>query len=61
LKFTLFQPVPQNGHTAEFFTNHEESDKVLSHKQLLRDYGAEEELADEMLSDQGNWRGQREV
>lgn len=43
----------QLGHTPEFFTNHEESDSILSHKELLRDFGAEEELADDMLNDQG--------
>jgi hypothetical protein len=28
----------------------------LSHKELLRDFGAEEELADDMLNDQGTFK-----
>ncbi|KAG5684639.1 hypothetical protein PVAND_013859 [Polypedilum vanderplanki] len=40
------------GKTAEFYLNHDESDKILSHKDLLRSFGAAEELADEMLNDQ---------
>lgn len=43
----------KEGHTVEFYTNHDQSEKVLSHKQLLRDYGADESLADDMLIDQG--------
>jgi hypothetical protein len=35
--------------------NHDESDKILSHKDLLRAFGAEEKLADEMLNDQGSF------
>jgi hypothetical protein len=34
--------------------NHDESDKILSHRELLKSFGAAEELADEMLNDQGN-------
>lgn len=33
--------------------NHDESDKILSHKNLLQRFGADETLADEMLNDQG--------
>lgn len=43
----------QIGKTAESYLNHEESEKILSHKDLLRSFGAGEELADEMLNDQG--------
>uniref|UniRef100_A0A336LY16 CSON004016 protein n=1 Tax=Culicoides sonorensis TaxID=179676 RepID=A0A336LY16_CULSO len=43
---------PNEGHNAEFYTKHDQSDKILSHKQLLRDYGADESLADDMLLDQ---------
>ena len=46
-------PFLQFGHSAEFYTNHEQSSDILSHKQLLRDFGAAEEYADEMLNDQG--------
>lgn len=35
--------------------NHDDSEKILSHKDLLRTFGAGEELADEMLNDQGNF------
>jgi hypothetical protein len=45
----------QHGKPAEFYLNHDESDKILSHKDLLRNFGAGEELADEMLNDQGNF------
>ncbi|XP_063697910.1 uncharacterized protein LOC134828816 [Culicoides brevitarsis] len=40
------------GNTAEFYTKNDQSDTKLSHKQLLRDYGADESLADDMLLDQ---------
>lgn len=33
--------------------NHEQSKDILSHRQLLRDFGAHEGLADDMLNDQG--------
>ncbi|XP_055544683.1 uncharacterized protein LOC129729856 isoform X5 [Wyeomyia smithii] len=39
-------------HPAEFYLNHDEANELLSHRQLLQDYGAEEDLVDEMLSDQ---------
>ena len=45
----------QLGKTAESYLNHDESDKILSHKDLLKMYGAEEDFADEMLNDQGIW------
>lgn len=45
----------QLGKTAESYLNHDESDKILSHKDLLRSFGAEEDLADEMLNDQGTF------
>ncbi|XP_053679118.1 uncharacterized protein LOC128730109, partial [Anopheles nili] len=38
--------------SAEYYLGHVQSQGVLSHRQLLRDYGAKEELADEMLNDQ---------
>uniref|UniRef100_A0A1L8D826 Uncharacterized protein n=1 Tax=Nyssomyia neivai TaxID=330878 RepID=A0A1L8D826_9DIPT len=41
------------GNTAEFYMLHERSDKFLSHKKLLGNFGVQEEMADEMLSDQG--------
>ncbi|CRL04180.1 CLUMA_CG017287, isoform B [Clunio marinus] len=40
------------GRTAESYLNHDETDKILSHKDLLKAFGAEEGLADEMLNDQ---------
>ncbi|KAJ6629254.1 Arginine kinase Pro [Pseudolycoriella hygida] len=40
------------GHSAEFYTNHEQSDSVLSHRMILKGFGAEEQLADDMLNDQ---------
>uniref|UniRef100_A0A453Z0E2 Uncharacterized protein n=2 Tax=Anopheles gambiae TaxID=7165 RepID=A0A453Z0E2_ANOGA len=40
-------------HSAEYYLGHVQSQGILSHRQLLRDYGAKEELADEMLNDQG--------
>lgn len=33
--------------------NHEQSNSILSHRQLLKDFGAQEDLADDMLTDQG--------
>uniref|UniRef100_A0A182NBZ6 Uncharacterized protein n=1 Tax=Anopheles dirus TaxID=7168 RepID=A0A182NBZ6_9DIPT len=39
-------------HSAEYYLGHVQSQGILSHRQLLRDYGAKEELADEMLNDQ---------
>ncbi|XP_055589623.1 uncharacterized protein LOC129741846 isoform X9 [Uranotaenia lowii] len=39
-------------HPAEFYLDHEGTKDLLSHRQLLLDYGAEEDLADEMLNDQ---------
>uniref|UniRef100_A0A182TWL6 Uncharacterized protein n=1 Tax=Anopheles melas TaxID=34690 RepID=A0A182TWL6_9DIPT len=39
-------------HSAEYYLGHVQSQGTLSHRQLLRDYGAKEELADEMLNDQ---------
>lgn len=41
------------GHSAEFYTNHEQSNSVLSHRMILKGFGAEEQLADDMLNDQG--------
>lgn len=41
------------GHSAEFYSNHEQSSGVLSHRMILKGFGAEEQLADDMLSDQG--------
>lgn len=35
--------------------NHEQSNSVLSHRQLLKDFGAQEDLADDMLTDQGTY------
>lgn len=49
----LFNLNFQYGNSAEFYLNHDESDKILSHKELLKSFGASEELADEMLNDQG--------
>ncbi|ETN58623.1 hypothetical protein AND_009776 [Anopheles darlingi] len=39
-------------HSAEYYLGHVQSQGILSHRQLLRDYGAKEELAEEMLNDQ---------
>uniref|UniRef100_A0A1B0D2A9 Uncharacterized protein n=1 Tax=Phlebotomus papatasi TaxID=29031 RepID=A0A1B0D2A9_PHLPP len=43
----------EDGNTAEFFLKHDRAEKFLSHKQLLRNFGVQEQLADEMLNDQG--------
>lgn len=43
----------QLNHPAEYYLNHDETKDLLSHRQLLQDYGAEEDLADDMLNDQG--------
>ncbi|XP_055708436.1 uncharacterized protein LOC129804827 isoform X2 [Phlebotomus papatasi] len=42
----------EDGNTAEFFLKHDRAEKFLSHKQLLRNFGVQEQLADEMLNDQ---------
>ncbi|XP_037035918.1 uncharacterized protein LOC119074076 isoform X3 [Bradysia coprophila] len=42
----------KTGHSAEFYTNHEQSSSVLNHRMILKGFGAEEQLADDMLSDQ---------
>lgn len=44
------------GKSAEFYMNHEESDSLLSHRMILKEFGAQEELADDMLNDQGEYR-----
>lgn len=44
------------GNTAEYYyrlTNDRQESDVLSHKQLLREFGVQEDLADDMLNDQG--------
>ncbi|XP_065081265.1 uncharacterized protein LOC135703850 [Ochlerotatus camptorhynchus] len=41
-----------SNHPAEFYLDHEQTKDLLSHRQLLQDYGAEEDLADSMLNDQ---------
>lgn len=38
------------GHKAEYYKQNQEE---LSHKKLLRSFGAQESLADEMLTDKG--------
>ncbi|XP_058451583.1 uncharacterized protein LOC131430543 isoform X2 [Malaya genurostris] len=38
--------------SAEFYLDYEQSKDLLTHRQLLQDYGAEEELVDQMLNDQ---------
>lgn len=43
----------QTGHAAEFYLKHEEAYSILSHAELLKGFGANENLADEMLNDQG--------
>lgn len=43
----------QTGHAAEFYLNHEESYSILSHAELLKGFGANVNLANDMLSDQG--------
>ncbi|XP_055544686.1 uncharacterized protein LOC129729856 isoform X8 [Wyeomyia smithii] len=48
-------------HPAEFYLNHDEANELLSHRQLLQDYGAEEDLVDEMLSDQEHNGSQVEI
>lgn len=49
----LIVSLQQLGKSAESYLNDDDSDKILSHKDLLRTFGAGEELADEMLNDQG--------
>uniref|UniRef100_A0A182LZY3 Arginine kinase n=1 Tax=Anopheles culicifacies TaxID=139723 RepID=A0A182LZY3_9DIPT len=46
-------------HSAEYYLGHVQSQGILSHRQLLRDYGAKEELADEMLNDQDDLHSAR--
>lgn len=41
------------GHSAEFYTNNEQSNSILSHRMILKEFGAAEQLADDMLNDQG--------
>ncbi|XP_055589620.1 uncharacterized protein LOC129741846 isoform X7 [Uranotaenia lowii] len=48
-------------HPAEFYLDHEGTKDLLSHRQLLLDYGAEEDLADEMLNDQELSNSQVEI
>lgn len=43
------------GNSAEFYMNHEQSDSLLSHRKILKEFGAQEELADDMLNDQGEY------
>lgn len=43
----------QTGHTAEFYLDHLEAHSILSHAELLKSFGANENLADDMLNDQG--------
>lgn len=50
IEFTL---TFQTGHSAEFYLNHEEAYSVLSHAELLKSFGANENLVDDMLIDQG--------
>ena len=58
MKNNLFSPASneQLGNSAEFYIEHIQSDSVLSHGQLLKDFGAEPELADDMLTDQGMFK-----
>ncbi|XP_058815671.1 uncharacterized protein LOC131679117 isoform X6 [Topomyia yanbarensis] len=48
-------------HPAEFYLDYEQAKDLLSHRQLLQDYGAEEDLADEMLNDQEHNDSQVEI
>ena len=48
--FYSFQCKLQFGHMAEYY---KQNRNELSHKKLLRDFGAHEDLADEMLTDKG--------
>ncbi|XP_062546362.1 uncharacterized protein LOC134212475 isoform X4 [Armigeres subalbatus] len=41
-----------SNHSAEFYLDQEKTKDLLSHRQLLQDYGAEEDLAESMLNDQ---------
>lgn len=43
----------QTGHAAEFYLNHEEAYSILTHAELLKGFGANENLVDDMLNDQG--------
>lgn len=51
----------QTGHTAEFYLKHEESFSILSHAELLKGFGANENLADEMLNDQGHYSNSNQL
>ncbi|XP_059612657.1 uncharacterized protein LOC132259125 [Phlebotomus argentipes] len=42
----------EEGNAAEFYMMHDRAEKFLSHKQLLRNFGVQEQVADEMLNDQ---------
>lgn len=44
----------QLGNSPEFYLDHERSQEILSHYQILGEFGAETSLADDMLNDQGN-------
>jgi hypothetical protein len=46
----LFSVVTQFGQKADYYKQNQSD---LSHKKLLRDFGANEKLADEMLTDKG--------
>ncbi|XP_021701233.1 uncharacterized protein LOC5567456 isoform X5 [Aedes aegypti] len=41
-----------SNHSAEYYLDHEKAKDLLSHRQLLQDYGADEDLADSMFNDQ---------
>lgn len=43
----------QLGNSAEFYLDHGRSEEILSHRQILGEFGADASLADDMLSDQG--------
>ncbi|XP_058451584.1 uncharacterized protein LOC131430543 isoform X3 [Malaya genurostris] len=47
--------------SAEFYLDYEQSKDLLTHRQLLQDYGAEEELVDQMLNDQEHYDSQVEI
>lgn len=49
-KYFLFVMYLQESHTPEDFLD---SDKYLSHRGLLKDFGADEATMDEMLNDKG--------
>ncbi|XP_031620870.1 uncharacterized protein LOC116339242 isoform X2 [Contarinia nasturtii] len=52
--------VDKFGHNAEFYLNHDKSEKILSHADLLRSFGVASSAADGMLNDQGKRKAENQ-